>query len=163
MSEPTIDGVRDGDLAEILRNFERFWGDRDLRHLHQPMFFCEFADTALVARCGVGRASEIAGYLLGFVAPAGDGYIHLVAVRDDARALGLGRRLYVRFAAVAVRRGATALKAITSPENPENLKSPKSPKSLKSLKSRGRARARPRRRGPGCGRTGRVRPAAAPQ
>ncbi len=175
MSEPTIDGVRDGDLAEILRNFERFWGDRDLRHLHQPMFFCEFADTALVARCGVGRASEIAGYLLGFVAPAGDGYIHLVAVRDDARALGLGRRPYVRFAAVAGRRGATALTALTSPENPKspknpknpkspkNPKNPKNPKSLKNLKSRGRARARPRRRGPGCGRTGRVRPAAAPQ
>jgi hypothetical protein len=32
LSDVTIDGVRDGDLAEILRNFERFWGDRDLRH-----------------------------------------------------------------------------------------------------------------------------------
>jgi ribosomal protein S18 acetylase RimI-like enzyme len=117
MSDVTIAGVRDGDLAEILRNFERFWGDRNLRHLHHPMFFCEFADTALVARRRAGLASEIAGYLLGFVAPAGDGYIHLVAVRDDARALGLGRRLYERFAAVAAQRGATALKAITSPEN----------------------------------------------
>jgi len=29
--------------------------------------------------------------VLGFVAPAGDGYIHFVAVRDDSRALGLGR------------------------------------------------------------------------
>jgi len=48
---------------------------------------------------------------------AGDGYIHLVAVRDDARALGLGRQLYERFAAVAAQRGAAALKAITSPEN----------------------------------------------
>jgi hypothetical protein len=34
MSDITIDGVRDGDLAEILRNFERFWGNRDVRHLH---------------------------------------------------------------------------------------------------------------------------------
>jgi hypothetical protein len=39
MSDVTSVGVRDGDLAEILRNFERFWGDRDLRHLHHPMFF----------------------------------------------------------------------------------------------------------------------------
>jgi ribosomal protein S18 acetylase RimI-like enzyme len=53
------------------------------------MFFCEFADTALVARRGVGR--------------------------DDA--LGLGRRLYERFAAVAAQRGAAALKVITSREN----------------------------------------------
>ena len=124
MSDVIIDRVRDGDLAEILRNFERFWSDQDLRHLHHPIFFCEFADTALVARRSagqasefVGQASEIAGYLLGFVAPTGDGYIHLVAIRDDARALGLGGRLYEQFAAVAAQRGATGLKAITSPEN----------------------------------------------
>ncbi len=118
MSDITIERCRDGDLAEILRNFERFWGDRDLlRFLRHPMFFCEFADTAFIARRRVGQASEIAGYLLGFIAPTGDGYIHFVAVRDDARALGLGRRLYERFAAVAAGRGATALKAITSPEN----------------------------------------------
>jgi ribosomal protein S18 acetylase RimI-like enzyme len=76
------------------------------------MFFCEFGDTALVAR----QASQIVGYLLGFVGPAGDGYIHLVAVRDDARTLGIGRRLYEKFAAAAAVRGATALKAITSPQ-----------------------------------------------
>jgi ribosomal protein S18 acetylase RimI-like enzyme len=116
MSDIAIEGVRDGDLAEILRNFERFWGDRDLpRYLHHPMFFLEFGDTAFVARnLGTG---EIAGYLLGFVAPTGDGYIHFVAVRDDSRTLGLGRRLYETFEKVARERGAVALKAITSPEN----------------------------------------------
>jgi len=121
MSDVTIEGVRDGDLAEILRNFERFWGDRDLRHLHHPMFFCEFADTALVARRSAGPAGEIAGYLLGFVAPTGDGYIHFVAVRDDGRGLGLGRRLYETFTAAALERGATGLKALTSPGNERSL------------------------------------------
>ena len=116
MSDIRIEGVRDGDLAEILRNFERFWGDRDLpRYLHHPMFFLEFGDTAFVAR-DPGRG-EIAGYLLGFVAPSGDGYIHFVAVRDDSRTLGLGRRLYEAFENAARERGAVALKAITSPEN----------------------------------------------
>jgi ribosomal protein S18 acetylase RimI-like enzyme len=114
MTDVTIELARDGDLAEILRNFDRFWGDRELlRPLHHPIFFCELADTAFVAR----RDGEIAGYLLGFVAPTGDGYIHFVAVRDDARTLGLGRRLYETFAAAAAQRGATALKALTSPEN----------------------------------------------
>ena len=114
MSDITIELARDGDLAEILRNFDRFWGDREqLRPLHHPIFFCEFADTAFVAR----KDGEIAGYLLGFVAPTGDGYIHFVAVRDDARTLGLGRRLHETFAAGAAQRGATALKALTSPEN----------------------------------------------
>jgi ribosomal protein S18 acetylase RimI-like enzyme len=56
MSNVTIELARDGDLAEILRTFER-------------------------------------------------------------RTLGLGRRLYETFASTAAQRGATALKALTSPEN----------------------------------------------
>jgi ribosomal protein S18 acetylase RimI-like enzyme len=116
MTGITIERVREGDLAEILRNFERFWGDRELpRYLHHPMFFLEFGDTAFVARTTADN--EIAGYLLGFVAPAGVGYIHFVAVRDDARSLGLGRALYETFQAAAADRGAIALKAITSEEN----------------------------------------------
>jgi ribosomal protein S18 acetylase RimI-like enzyme len=120
VSDIAIEGVRDGDLAEILRNFERFWGDRDLpRYLHHPMFFLEFRDTAFVAR-DLGNG-EIAGYLLGFVAPPGDGYIHFVAVRDDSRTLGLGRALYGTFEKAARERGAVALKAITSPENESSV------------------------------------------
>lgn len=116
MSNVAIEGVRDGDLAEILGNYERFWSDRDLpRYLHHPMFFLEFRDTAFVAR-DLDKA-EIIGYLLGFVAPTRDGYIHLVAVRDDSRALGLGKTLYETFEKAARERGAVALKAITSPEN----------------------------------------------
>ena len=116
ISDVAIEGAGDGDLAEILRDYERFWGDRDLpRYLHHPMFFLEFRDTAFVAR---DRGSgQIMGYLLGFVAPTGDGYIHFVAVRDDSRALGLGRMLYQTFEKAARGRGAVALKAITSPEN----------------------------------------------
>jgi ribosomal protein S18 acetylase RimI-like enzyme len=116
MGDIAIEGVRDGDLAEILRNYERFWGDRDLpRYLHHPMFFLEFRNTAFVARDL--DSGEIVGYLLGFVAPTGDGYIHFVAVRDDSRTLGLGRTLYETFERTAHERGAVALKAVTSPEN----------------------------------------------
>jgi ribosomal protein S18 acetylase RimI-like enzyme len=115
MSDITIGHARDADLGEILRDYERFWGDRTLpRYLHHPMFVYEFGDTAFVARRADG---QIVGYLLGFVAPTGDGYIHFVAVRDDARGRGLARQLYEVFAVAAAERGATALKAITGPQN----------------------------------------------
>jgi ribosomal protein S18 acetylase RimI-like enzyme len=128
MSEVTIEPTRDGDLAEIMRTFERFWGDSThvdldmLRHFHHPMFFREFAGTAFMARRpSDADGGEIVGYLLGFVAPTGDGYIHFIAVRDDARGLGLARSLYETFTAIVVERGATGLKALTSPGNERSL------------------------------------------
>jgi ribosomal protein S18 acetylase RimI-like enzyme len=115
MTSVTIEPLRAGDLTDIFRNFTRFWGDNEFpRALHHPMFIEEFGDTAFVAR---DQDGSVAGYLLGFVAPVGYGYIHFVGVRDDARHGGLGRRLYERFESVAAERGATGLKAITSIEN----------------------------------------------
>ncbi|HEX5290168.1 MAG TPA: GNAT family N-acetyltransferase [Streptosporangiaceae bacterium] len=120
MGEIAVDGLRDGDSAEILRNYPRFWGDLELpRYLHHPMFFLEFGDTAFVARDL--EHGEITGYLLGFMAPTRDGYIHFVAVRDDSRTLGLGSMLYEAFEKAARKRGAVALKAITNPENERSV------------------------------------------
>jgi hypothetical protein len=56
------------DLAGVLADHAQFWGDRDLRFLHQKVFVQEFSDTCLVAR---GPARQIAGYLLGFTTRAG--------------------------------------------------------------------------------------------
>jgi len=98
------------DLADVLANHLRFWGDRDLRFLHETVFVQEFSDTCLVAR---GPGDQIAGYLLGFTTPRGVGYIHAVAVRDTARGTGCGRAMYSRFAGTAAQQGAQTLKAIT--------------------------------------------------
>src|SRR5262249_10831277 len=84
------------------------------RARHHPMFIHEFGDLALVVRDGSGG---VAAYLFGFVAPTRVGYVHLVGVRADSRRAGLGRRLYGEFEALARRRGATALKAISVPTN----------------------------------------------
>ncbi|HEY0717152.1 MAG TPA: GNAT family N-acetyltransferase [Streptosporangiaceae bacterium] len=119
MTEVAISRARGTDLAAILADYPRFWGAREQpRFLHHPMFITEFGDTAFVARRPDG---QILAYLLGFIAPTGDAYIHLVAVRDDARGQGMARRLYATFAEAAVGRGARALKAITSPGNAESL------------------------------------------
>jgi GNAT superfamily N-acetyltransferase len=106
--------VTPADQAEILAALPEFWGERELRALHHPMFFREFADTGLAIRDG----GALVAYLLGFVAPAtATGYVHLAGVRDSHRRQGLARRLYADFAALAHDRGATALKAITTPQN----------------------------------------------
>jgi L-amino acid N-acyltransferase YncA len=98
------------DLADVLADHAHFWGDRDLRFLHETVFVREFSDTCLVAR---GPDKRIAGYLLGFTTPSRIGYIHAVAVRDTARGTGCGRAMYGRFADTAARQGAQTLKAIT--------------------------------------------------
>ena len=127
MTGISIESASAADLAEIMRNFDRFWGDREnelLRHLHHPMFLVEFGDTAFVARSNEGAdgdVGEVVAYLLGFLAPAGYGYVHFIAVREDARSAGVADRLYERFTSVALDRGATGLKAITSPENERSI------------------------------------------
>jgi len=102
------------DLAAILADLPAYWGDRDVRHLHHPMFVREFGDTAFVA-------GDVDGYLFGFVAPAHVGYIHAVAVHERRRGSGLGRHLHAAFAAAARARGATRLKAITGAANRESI------------------------------------------
>ncbi len=101
------------DLQEILEDHPRFWGDRDLRSLHLTAVLHEFPSTCLRARGDNG----ITGYIIGFVTPAGVGYVHLVATRDDMRGTGLGRSLYEAFARAAHTDGARTLKAITSVGN----------------------------------------------
>ncbi|MFE7622955.1 GNAT family N-acetyltransferase [Streptomyces sp. NPDC057509] len=105
------------DLHQVLADHHRYWGARDLRSLHLAALVREFGDTCLVARGEDG----IHGYVIGFVTPAGTGYAHLIATRDDVRGTGLGRRLYEAFADAAHRHGALRLKAVTSVGNAGSL------------------------------------------
>lgn len=110
----TIEPMTLSDLAAVLAELDRFWGGRDMRFLHQKVLVQEFGDTCLTAR---GSDGQIAGYLIGFPAPRGLGYIHAVAVRDSARGTGCGQALYRAFATAAAAHGADRLKAITSVTN----------------------------------------------
>jgi ribosomal protein S18 acetylase RimI-like enzyme len=114
------------DLQHLVERHARFWGDRDLRDLHQLPLVHEFGDTCLVARSPSpdsdgGPLDQIVGYILGFVTPASVGYVHLIATRDDARGSGVGRRLHAAFADSARQLGALRLKAITSPANADSI------------------------------------------
>jgi len=114
MGETVLRTVTVPDLAVILGELGDFWQEgRDMGFLHQALYVHEFGETSVLAE----QDGRILGYLLGFLAPAGHGYIHAVGVRAEARGRGLGRLMYERFAAVAGQRGARSLKAITAPEN----------------------------------------------
>jgi ribosomal protein S18 acetylase RimI-like enzyme len=102
------------DLAGVLAEHDQFWDGRDLRFLHQRVFVQEFGDTCLTA-CGAG--GRIAGYLIGLTTPDRVGYIHVVAVRGEARGNGCARALYLAFAAAAGAQGADRLKAVTTVTN----------------------------------------------
>jgi ribosomal protein S18 acetylase RimI-like enzyme len=112
--EIAIEPMRLSDMTAVLAELDRFWGGRDMRFLHQKVFVQEFGDTCLTARGPDGR---IAGYLIGFPAPRALGYIHAVAVRDEARGTGCGHALYRAFATAVAEHGADRLKAITSVTN----------------------------------------------
>jgi GNAT superfamily N-acetyltransferase len=108
----SIEPMTMADLAAVLAEHARFWGDRDLRFLHLTALVQEFGETCLTARPGPG--GPIGGYLIGFTTPRRVGYIHAVAVRDTARGSGAGRGLYLAFSRTAEQQGATSLKAVTS-------------------------------------------------
>lgn len=117
ISKTTIDTLTPADLRTVLEQHSRFWGERDLRALHADVLVHEFGDTCFAVR----RAGEVVGYLIGFVTPHRLGYVHLIAVRDDARKLGLAQSLWDAFAARAGKLGATELKAITSVTNTSSI------------------------------------------
>lgn len=105
---------RDFDVAWA--HFERFWpGRAEVRSLLHPVYLTQFGETAYA----IHHEGELVAYLLGFITPSGppEGYIHMVAVREDHQGRGLARRLYEHFEAEARRRGAVALRGITTPGN----------------------------------------------
>ena len=99
--------------ARLLADHDRFW-DTDTRVLHHPVWFHQFGGFGAVARSGTG---EDVGYVLGVVTADRLAYLHLLAVRNDARGAGLGRRLCDWFDDVAISTGARAVQAITRPDD----------------------------------------------
>ncbi len=106
--------VTPADYATILAEHASFWGERDLRPAHHPALVHELADTSVALH----EDGLLVGYVFGFVvSPAGVGYLHLIGVRESHRRRGLATRLWREFESLARERGATSLKAITTPQN----------------------------------------------
>ena len=99
--------------ARLLAAHDRFW-DVDTRPLHHPVWFDQFGGFGALARSADG---EDVGYLLGVVTADRLAYLHLLAVRDDRRRTGLGRRLVRWFDDLALATGARVVQAVARPED----------------------------------------------
>ena len=100
-------------LTEILDDLPAFWGERDLRSLHHPVWLRQFGSDALIDR----EDGLLLAYLLGCVTTHGLAYVHLIAARSDRQGQGLGRRLYQAFLDRARAQGAERVQAVTTPSN----------------------------------------------
>jgi ribosomal protein S18 acetylase RimI-like enzyme len=99
--------------ARLLDAHDRFWGT-ETRALHHPVWFHQFGGFGALARTVGG---EDVGYVLGVVTADRLAYLHLLAVRDDHRRSGLGRRLCGWFDDLAASTGARVVQAVTRPDN----------------------------------------------
>jgi L-amino acid N-acyltransferase YncA len=100
--------------VEILQDCAAFWGERDVRALHHPLWLRQFSADGVIAR----EDGVLQGYLFGVVGTHGLAYAHLIATRSpEQRGRGLGRRLYETFLDNARNQGADRVEAITSTAN----------------------------------------------
>jgi Predicted acetyltransferase, GNAT superfamily len=106
------------DFNQILLNIKEFWGSNRTLHLHHPILINEFGNTAFVFKEG----NTVCAYLFGFYSQTQPiAYVHLIAVRNNYRKLGLGRRLYAHFIECARKKHCLKVKAITKPTNFESI------------------------------------------
>jgi len=99
--------------ARLLEAHDRFW-DFDTRSMHDPVWFHQFGGFGALARTGDGAD---VGYVLGVVTADRLAVLHLLAVREDHRRTGLGRRLCRWFDDLAASTGARAVQAVARPDD----------------------------------------------
>jgi GNAT superfamily N-acetyltransferase len=99
--------------GRLLEAHDRFW-DADTRASHDPVWFHQFGGFGALARSADG---EDVGYVLGAVTADRLAHLHLLAVRDDSRRAGLGRRLAGWFDDLARSTGARVVQAVVRPDD----------------------------------------------
>jgi GNAT superfamily N-acetyltransferase len=97
------------DYDYIVREIDQWWGGPTSALAH-PIFFYELGEHAKV----VEADGLVVGFLFGFIAPDGTGYVHLVGIHPDFRRKHVGSMLYKGFEESCRAAGCKAMKAITT-------------------------------------------------
>lgn len=114
-----IRGIKKDDFDYVVSVLDRWWGGPSGERAH-PIFFYELGEMALIAE----EDGEVAGFLLGFLAPTQPpvAYVHLVGIHPDHRRRGVGKDLYEHFTRRARAAGAERIKAITTVGNEGSIR-----------------------------------------
>ena len=106
------------DFDQIIKDIKEFWGSNRTLNLHHPILINEFGNTAFVFK----EVDKVCAYLFGLFSQTQPvAYVHLIAVRNNYRQLGLGRKLYDHFIKCAMEKHCSKIKAITRPTNLESI------------------------------------------
>ncbi|WP_433477986.1 N-acetyltransferase family protein [Spirillospora sp. CA-142024] len=95
------------------------WWGREVHGALPRLFLDHFHRTSLVTENG----DDLAGFLVGFMSPSipDTAYIHFAGVNPAFRGVGLARRLYETFFALAWADGRNTVHALTSPQNTSSV------------------------------------------
>ncbi len=112
--------LRPSDYQPVISVIDDWWNGRHMAGMLPRLFFEHFTDTSFAAE----RDGELAGFLVGFLSQSrpGEAYIHFVGIAPAERGRGLGGQLYQRFFAAARERGASLVRAVTSPVNSGSIR-----------------------------------------
>ncbi len=116
--DPILEPLTTKDFEELSTAVDNWWG-KSVSWLLQRFMTVHWSDTSFVVREG-GRPIA---FLLGFVSPAHpeDAYVHMLGIDPGHQGQHWGRRLYEAFFEVARARGASRVRAITSPSNRRSI------------------------------------------
>lgn len=107
--DPKTRPLTKADYDHIVRVIDQWWGGPTSALAH-PIFFYELGQHAMV----VEAEDRLVGFLFGFIAPGGIGYVHLVGIDPDYRRKHVGSLLYDAFEGACIKAGCTSMKAITT-------------------------------------------------
>jgi GNAT superfamily N-acetyltransferase len=105
------------DYDYIVEVIDKWWGGPTSALAH-PIFFYELGDSAMV----VEQQGRPVGFLFGFIAPSGVGYVHLVGIDPEVRRQHVGSLLYRAFEKQCLEAGCRRMKAITTMGNDGSVK-----------------------------------------